>query len=279
MWEKKFHHNSRIHVRFTYILGLKAVLLHNESQLPSVPVAYATDMKETYQNNEKYSTIDRLQQTSVLNIPLVKTDNIILRPLHSKLGYMKQFFKRLDKDSKAFLHLKSEFLRLTDAKIKEGMYKKFCILHEKKKIYTHFNVFIIFIGVFVGPKLKSLWLIKTFREKRAWLSFISLCENFLGNKRSANYIEVVNEFLEAYGEMRCNMSIKIHFLHFHLGFFPENLVKLSDEQGDRFHQEMSAIEKRFEGKSQVRMLPNYWCSLKRKTDDLAYTRRRSSKHF
>ena len=63
--KKKFRHNSRIHVRFTYILGLKAVFLHNVNQLPSVPVAYATDMKETYPNNEKNSTIGRLQQTSM----------------------------------------------------------------------------------------------------------------------------------------------------------------------------------------------------------------------
>ena len=116
-------------------------------------------------------------------------------------------------------------------------------------------------------------------EKRAWLSFISLCEHFLGNKRSANYIEVVNEFLEAYGEMGCNMSIKIHFLHSHLGFFPENLGQLSDEQGERFHQEISAIEKRFEGKNQVRVLANYCWSLKRETDDSSYKRRRSSKYF
>ena len=88
---------------------------------------------------------------------------------------------------------------------------------------------------FVGPQIRKLVIDKDFLkklnlvEKRAWLSFIALGENFLGNKRSANYIEVVNEFLEAYGEMGCNMSIKIYFLHSHLGFFPENLGQLSDE--------------------------------------------------
>ena len=84
---------------------------------------------------------------------------------------------------------------------------------------------------------------------------------------------------QTYGEMGCNMSIKIHFLHSHLGFCSENLGQLSDELGERFHQKISAIEKRSEGNSQVRMLANYCWSLKRETDDLAYTRRRSSKHF
>ena len=127
---------------------------------------------------------------------------------------------------------------MIDAKIKEGMYKKFCVLYEKKSIYTHFNAFVIFTGVFVEPQIRKLVIDKDFLkklnpvEKRACLSFISLCENFLGNKRSANYIDAVNELLEAYGEMGCNMSIKIHFLHSHLGFFPENLGQLSDEQGE-----------------------------------------------
>jgi hypothetical protein len=30
--------------------SLKAVLLHNGNKLPSVPLAYATNMKETYEN-------------------------------------------------------------------------------------------------------------------------------------------------------------------------------------------------------------------------------------
>ena len=78
----------------------------------------------------------QIGKRNVLNIPLVKTDTTILPSLHLKLGYMKQFVKRLDKDSKAFLHLKSVFPRLSDAKIKEGMYKKFCILHEKEHLHA-----------------------------------------------------------------------------------------------------------------------------------------------
>ena len=101
----------------------------------------------------------------------------------------------------------------------------------------------------------------------------------MGNKRSSNYVEVVNEFLEAYEEMGCNMSIKIHFLHSHLEFSPNNLGQLRDERGELFHQEISTIEKRFAGKSQVRMLANYCSSLKRETDDSSHERKRTSKHF
>lgn len=116
-------------------------------------------------------------------------------------------------------------------------------------------------------------------EKRAWKSFVALCDNFLGNYRSDDYVAVVNEFLDSYGEMGCNMSIKIHFLHSHLDFFPNNLGQFSDEQGEHFHQEMIAIEKRFEGKNKIKMLSEYCWSLQRETDDTELKKRRSSKHF
>lgn len=60
-------------------------------------------------------------EKNLINVPLVRTDQIILPPLHLKLGYMKQFVKRLDRDSEAFLHLKTTFPRLSEAKIKEGI--------------------------------------------------------------------------------------------------------------------------------------------------------------
>lgn len=177
------------------------------------------------------------------------------------------------------------------------VYKNFCIVHvidsnlHSSDHWSNFFVkcptsYLIYLtGVFVGPQIRKIFSDNEFFkklnrvEKKAWKSFISLCENFLGNNRSDNYVEVVNDFLKAYGEMGCRMSIKIHFLHSHLDFFPENLGKLSDEQGERFHQEISAIETRFVGKSQIRMLANYCWSLKRETNDAVYKRRRSNKHF
>ncbi|UYV67048.1 unc-93, partial [Cordylochernes scorpioides] len=44
----------------------------------------------------------------------------------------------------------------------------------------------------------------------------------------------------------CNMSLKIHFLHSHLDFFPYNLGAVSDEHGERFHQAISSMEKRYQ---------------------------------
>jgi len=49
--------------------------------------------------------------------------------------------------------------------------------------------------------------------------------------------------LTSYKAMGRNMSLKIHFLGSHLDFFPENLGEVNDEHGERFHQDILAVEK------------------------------------
>jgi len=40
------------------------------------------------------------------------------------------------------------------------------------------------------------------------------------------------------------MSVKIHFLSSYLDFFPENCGSVRDEYGERFHQDIAAMEGR-----------------------------------
>jgi len=61
------------------------------------------------------------------------------------------------------------------------------------------------------------------------------------------------------------MSIKVHFLHSHLDRFPENCGDVSDEQGERFHQEIKLMEERYQGQWDKRMMADYCWSLKRDT--------------
>ena len=44
------------------------------------------------------------------------------------------------------------------------------------------------------------------------------------------------KLFQAMKDSDCNMSIKVHYLHSHVDLFPENLSDVSEEQGDRFHQ-------------------------------------------
>jgi len=157
---------------------LKAVLLHNGNQLPSIPIAYSAKLKESYATMDliiqriqyekyswkicgdlkvialllgmqlgftKYSCFlcewdSRARKShytkkhwparqnllsgekNVINKPLVDPENILLPPLHIKLGLMKQFVKAMDKTSPGFLFLKQKFPTISENKIKEGIF-------------------------------------------------------------------------------------------------------------------------------------------------------------
>jgi len=57
--------------------------------------------------------------------------------------------------------------------------------------------------------------------------------------------------------MAANTSIKLHFLYSHLDRFPGNLDDLNDEQGERFHQDISEMEVKYQGRWDAAMLVDY----------------------
>lgn len=76
----------------------------------------------------------------------------------------------------------------------------------------------------------------------------------------------MSDMMSAFKDMGVNMSLKIHFLYNHLDFFPDNCGENSDEQGERFHKDISVIEERFKGKDGTHMLGEYCWSICRETD-------------
>jgi hypothetical protein len=75
------------------------------------------------------------------------------------------------------------------------------------------------------------------------------------------------------------MSLKVHFLDSHLDFFPENLGAVSDEHGERFHQDISNMEKRHQGKWSLSMLADYCWTLKRDVPQVSYSRKPTTAIF
>ena len=75
-------------------------------------------------------------------------------------------------------------------------------------------------------------------ESCACSSFVLVVKNFLGDKKADNYTQLVEDMLFHFNRPGCNMSVKVHYLHSHLDRFPENLRDLSEEQGERFHQDI-----------------------------------------
>jgi len=116
-------------------------------------------------------------------------------------------------------------------------------------------------------------------EINTLLSFKRLCKDFLGNHKAANYQDVVQDLLTSYKAVGCNMGLKIHFRMSHLDLFPENLGEVSDEHGERFHQDIMAMEKRYQGKWTSSMLADYCWTLKRDVPDAKYRRKSYASTF
>jgi hypothetical protein len=95
----------------------------------------------------------------------------------------------------------------------------------------------------------------------------------LGNHKAANYQDVVQDLLTSYKAMGCNMSLKIHFLESHLNFFPENLGEASDEHSEIFHQDIMAVENRYQGKWTSSVLVDYYWTLERDVLHAKYWRK------
>ena len=111
------------------------------------------------------------------------------------------------------------------------------ISEEKKKKRT-----------FNEPQTRQLIQDQTFAqsvrpvEGNACLSFVSVTKNFLGSTKADNYVHLINNMLEKFKKLNVHMSIKIHFLFSHLDRFPENLGVVSDEQGERFPQDIKVFK-------------------------------------
>jgi hypothetical protein len=75
------------------------------------------------------------------------------------------------------------------------------------------------------------------------------------------------------------MSLKVHFLDSHLDFFPENLGAVSDKHGERFHQDISNMEKQYQGKWSLSMLDDYCWTLKRDVPQVTYSRKSTTAIF
>jgi hypothetical protein len=63
----------------------------------------------------------------------------------------------------------------------------------------------------------------------------------VGKRRDQNYEELVNNLLQSYQKLGHNISPKMHFFQSHLDFLPDNCGAVSDEHGERFHQDISSM--------------------------------------
>jgi hypothetical protein len=138
--------------------------------------------------------------------------------MHIKRGIIKQFVKALEKSGSCFYYLSMKFPALSEAKVKEGIFDRPQIRKLTMKDATFANT------------INDV-------EHQAWNAFTDV-KKFLGNVKDPYYKEIVDNVLEKLRVLGSNMSLKLHFLHSHLDYFQENIGFLSEEQGERFHQDL-----------------------------------------
>ena len=119
-------------------------------------------------------------------------------------------------------------------------------------------------GVFDGPQICDEEFVNKIndKERAAWLSFVAVTQNFLGNKKADNYHILVIRMLLAYCNLGYKMSIKLYFLHSHLDEFPSNPKAVSDEQGEQFYQDLMTMEHCYQGRWDRNMMADYCWSIK-----------------
>ena len=105
------------------------------------------------------------------------------------------------------------------------------------------------------------------------VSFVDVMKNFLGNKKAGNHEDLVGNILSAFRHLECKMSIKVNFLFSHLDKFPDNLGAVSDEQREKFHQDLMAVEERYQGRWDRHMLADYCSSIQRDCPAMMYKRK------
>ena len=179
----------------------------------------------------------------------LRKDHISSAPL----GLMKQFVKALHTDGECFQHIFSLLPGLSFEKIKAG--------------------------VFNGPQIRALVRDQEFarkvndKERTAWLSFVAVMANVLGNKKADNYETLVANLLSAFCDLGCNMSVKLQYLYSDLDRSPENLRAVSEEQGERFHQDLKTMEEHYQGRWDKHMMADYCWSIKREWAETVHKRK------
>ena len=120
----------------------------------------------------------------------------------------------------------------------------------------------------------------TLEERIAQESFRMAVQWFLGNKRSENYKELIDNLIQNYRILGCRISIKMHYLFFHIDFFRPNLGDVSEEHSERFHEDIQLMERRYQGYWDCAMMGDYVWGLVRAEGSKEHKRQsRSHVHF
>jgi hypothetical protein len=224
-------------------VSLKAVLLYNGNKYPSVPLAYAVNLKESYEymklllekiHYEKYkwNICGDLKVTALLiglRLGYTKYCCFLCEwdSRDGKIHYSHKQWPRRDSlipEKKNVLNsplVNPEKVFLPPLHIKLGLMKNYVKVVDKngagfvylKRKFAMLSDAKIIEGIFVGPQIRELIKDEQFEEQlneignAAWQAFENVTKSFLGNHKAENCHETVSDILTGYKAMGCNMSL------------------------------------------------------------------------
>lgn len=215
--------------------------------------------QQYHQDNIQRRTEFTVGRNSVVAKPLIDLNDVLLPPLHVKIGLIAQFIKKLDKNSPAYKFICNLLCYKSSAKLEAGQLDG----PEIRKLMKNSDQFELYLSTV---------------ELEAWKAFKNVCNDFLGKNRTENYKELARDLVQKYERMGCNMSYKLHIIDKHIDDFPENCSDYSDEMGERFHQDIKKAEKQYQGRYDKNMLSDY-CWFLKKEHPTEYRKGRRKSQF
>lgn len=217
--------------------SLKAVLLHNGNKKPSIPLAHAVNIKESYESMEKVLDVIQYDKQKWKICADLKVVALVtgLQPGFTKFNC---FLCKWDSRAKSLHYIQKDWPKrlefnigqdnvknkplvnkdmiiLPPLHIKLGLFKNFikalknnqAVFLYLKSIFPYLSDAKISEGIFVGPEIRKIINDTKFEsilkedELRAWNSFRSVVSGFLGNVKSSNYKSLIDSLLVNYKQL------------------------------------------------------------------------------
>ena len=106
-----------------------------------------------------------------------------------------------------------------------------------------------------------------------------IVEGFLGKHQRDDHAMLESNLIRSCEKLGCRIFLKLHFLYSHLDFFRDNLGNVSEEHGERFHQDIQVMEKCYQRRWDEAMMGHYVWNLERKCDTACKRKSYSNVHL
>ena len=277
------------------VKSLKGILLNINNEKFSVPVIYASNMKENYNNIKMildclhYQTY---QWKVCCDFKIVQIlcglkfrGNMKYPCIYCLFdSYHKEKYSILDWPEREsfevgqFGVINDKLIEITNVvlpvlHIKLGLFKQFVkSLDENstamsflESMFPRLSIEKVHSGIFIGPQIDKICKDNRFldllssAELTTFVSLMFIFQHILvpSNVSMSLKHNALEAFCDGLCHMNANFSPKMHYLLSHTDIILTNQLGVSDQHGEKMHQTMRIFEQRYEGKSPLALITDF----------------------